>query len=126
VGTPVVSASRRSSPNPSAGLTYGFGDPCRFEAKAIALPSGDQTGLSSLAASNVNRVLVPRATSTIQRSRESDGPRATAMRVPSGDTAGFAYSPELSPLLAASTTGPRGARRERRKAPWPRPLSWLG
>ncbi len=43
---------------------------CRFEAKTMVLPSGDQTGLSSLAASNVNRVLVPRATSTIQRSRE--------------------------------------------------------
>ncbi len=61
VGVPGWSRSGRSSPDPSAGLMYNFGDPERFDENTMNLPSGDHTGLSSLAGSNVKRVVVFRA-----------------------------------------------------------------
>ena len=67
----------------------------------MLFPSGDQAGLSLLEASKVNRVDVPRTASTIQISRAPFAPSEAATRIPSGDTAGFPYSP-------ASPTVPTG------------------
>jgi hypothetical protein len=61
--------------------------------KTIRPPSGDQSGLSSLIASEVNAVPVPPAAATTQMSWfPSCTPRAKAIRVPSGDHAGVRSS----------------------------------
>src|SRR5262249_46749831 len=56
------------------------------------LPSGDQMGVPSFLGSNVRRVRAFRCTSISHTSREPAGPTAAATRVPSGETAGTAYS----------------------------------
>src|SRR5665213_3509414 len=101
VGVPGCSVSSRSSPDPSAGLMYNLLSSLRFEEKTTFFPSGDHTGLSSLAGLKVKRVEEFRAMSRIQMSRDPAAPAATATRLPSGERAGFAYSP-------GSLSGPAG------------------
>jgi hypothetical protein len=60
----------------------------RFDENTMCRLSGDHTGLSSFAVSNVKRVDVFRCLSMIQMSRAPNGPREAAILVPSGETAG--------------------------------------
>ena len=54
----------------------------------MRLPSGDQSGQTSTAGSNVNLVIVPRATSNSQMSCDWVSSRPTTILLPSGDSQG--------------------------------------
>jgi hypothetical protein len=76
--------------------------PLRLELKTIRPPSGDHTGNTSSAGSDVNRFITPRAVSSSQMSGFAPTLLYIATRVPSGDSDGSESVLEGSPTWAPS------------------------